>query len=101
MADPKSALTPDFKSKDPYGYLAGVAGYQLPQEWIDNMQVPELHATRILASYDEPGFKRGGDYMTPIFLDPEYDLLSLAERKFIGVIGSSVNACPTCLVIHP
>ncbi|MEJ7925146.1 peroxidase-related enzyme [Sphingobium sp. AN641] len=100
MADRKPTLNRDFRSNDPYSYLAGVEGYQLPQEWVDNMQVPELHSTRILASYDEDGFARGGAYMSPIFLDPEYGLLSLAEREFIGVIVSSFNACPTCLIIH-
>lgn len=100
MAEKKSTLTPDFRSQDPYGYLAGVAGYQLPLEWVENMQVPELHSTRILASYNEAGFERSGAYMTPIFLDPEYGALTMAEREFIGVIVSSINACPTCLIIH-
>lgn len=100
MAEQKSTLTPDFKSKDPYGWLAGDDGYKLPQDWVDNMPVPELHATRILASYNEAGYERAGMYMTPIFFDPDYGLLSLAEREFIGVVVSSINSCLTCLIIH-
>lgn len=100
MLEQKSTLNPDFKSNDPYGYLNGVEGYQLPQEWVENMQVPELHSTRILASYNEAGFERSGAYMGPIFFDPEYGALTMAEREFIGVIVSSINSCPTCLIIH-
>lgn len=100
MPEQRSTLTAEFKSKDPYSYLAGVEGYQLPQEWVDNMQVPELHSTRILASYNEAGYERAGAYMSPIFLDPEYGALTMAEREFIGVVVSSINACPTCLIIH-
>ena len=100
MADRKSTLTPEFKSNDPYAYLPGVEGYELPQEWVDTMPVPELHSTRILAGYDEAGYARAAAFMSPIFLDPAYGMLTLAEREFIGVIVSSINACPTCLLIH-
>lgn len=101
MPDEKSTLTPGQRGDgDPYGYLSGVEGYELPQEWVENMEVPELHSTRILASYNQAGFERSGAYMQPIFLDPEYGALTMAQREFIGVIVSSVNACPTCLIIH-
>lgn len=101
MDDQQSTLTPAFKGdKDPYGYLSGVEGYELPQEWVENMAVPELHSTKILASYDQPSFERSGAFMFPILFDPEYGALTLAQREFIGVIVSAVNSCPTCLIIH-
>ncbi|WP_340265848.1 peroxidase-related enzyme [Sphingobium mellinum] len=101
MPEDKPTLTLDYKGAgDPYGYLSGVEGYELPQEWVENMEVPELHSTRIIASYNQAGFERSGAYMQPIFLDPEYGALTMAQREFIGVVVSAVNACPTCLIIH-
>ncbi|WP_340314586.1 peroxidase-related enzyme [Rhizorhabdus argentea] len=99
MTDPKSTLVPEFKSNDPYAWIPGDPAYKLPQEWLES-PVPEKHSMRILASYEEAGFSRGGAYMGPAFLDPSYGLLTLAEREFIGVVVSSVNSCVTCLVIH-
>lgn len=99
---PKSerTLKPNYESKEPYGWLAGDDNYQMPSEWVETMPVPEIHAARILASYDEDGYARGGAYMMPAFFDPEYGVLSMAEREFIGVVVSAVNNCPTCMLIH-
>lgn len=57
MARETPTLTSEFKANDPYAWLTGKEGYELPQEWIDNMPVPELHTTRILAPYDEAGYE--------------------------------------------
>lgn len=95
-----STLKPDHVSSEAYGWLAGNDGYALPQAWLEEMPPAEVDAMRILASYNEAGIARGGAFMVPIIFDPAYGLLTLAEREFIGVIVSSVNACPTCLIIH-
>lgn len=100
MTSRRTTLTPDFKGSDAYGWLKGDDSYSLPQEWLDTMPVPEKHSARILASFNEEGFGRGGAFMMPVFFDPSYGLLTLAEREFIGVIVSSINSCPTCLIIH-
>jgi uncharacterized peroxidase-related enzyme len=100
MKKPISTLNPEYKSTEPYGWLAGDDNYQLPAEWLESMPIPERHSTRILASYDEVGFARAGAYMMPVFFDEKYGLLTLAEREFIGVVVSAINSCPTCLIIH-
>lgn len=100
MTERKSTLKQDFKSNEPYGWLAGDDNYKLPQEWVDNMPAAEVDAVRILASYNEAGFGRSGAFMGPVVFDPSYGLLTLAEREFIAVVVSSTNACPTCLIIH-
>jgi len=100
MSDPDATLTPGYKSKEAYGWLPlADPSYVLPQELLDS-PVPEKHAMRILASYNEGGFMRGLALMGPAFQDPEYGVLTLAEREFIGVIVSSVNYCATCLIMH-
>ena len=99
MSNVKSTLEPGYKDADAYGWLAGDDSYTLPPECLES-PVPELHSARILASYDEAGFNRGGAFMQPIFYDPEYGCLTMAERRFIGVVVSCVNFCPTCLIIH-
>lgn len=100
MTDPHSTLVPEFKSSDPYIWLPPIdPSYVLPQAWIES-PTPEKHAMKILIPYDVEGNERQGIYMGPAFGDPEYGLLTLAEREFIGVIVSSVNACMTCLIIH-
>jgi uncharacterized peroxidase-related enzyme len=100
VANSTSTLTPEYRSKDPYGWLGCDDSYQLPAEWLAVMPVPEKHSSRIVASYDEAGFARGGAFVMPVFFDPSYGLLTLAEREFIGVIVSAINCCPTCLIIH-
>jgi uncharacterized peroxidase-related enzyme len=97
---PKSTLNPKYRSNDPYGWLSCDDKYQMPAEWLEAMPVPEKHSARILASYDEEGYARSGAYMMPIFFDPKYGLLTAAEREFIAVVVSSINSCPTCLIIH-
>ena len=97
---PTGTLNTQFKSNDPYGWLSGDDAYSLPQEWLDTLPVPEKHSARILASYNEEGYGRSGAFMMPVFFDPAYGLLTLAEREFIGVVVSAVNSCPTCLIIH-
>jgi uncharacterized peroxidase-related enzyme len=100
MTPPPSTLKPDHRSSEAYGWLAGDEGYALPEAWLDEMPVAEVDAMRILASYNEAGIARGGAFMVPIVFDPAYGLLTLAEREFIGVVVSSANACPTCVIIH-
>lgn len=100
MNDPKSTLRPEFRSNEPYSWLAAIdPSFVLPQEWL-NSPVPEKHAMTTLLPYDVTGNERMGAYMGPPFMDPEYGLLSMAERKLIGVVVSSINACITCLIIH-
>ena len=61
---------------------------------------PEKQAMATLMPYELEGNKRIGAYMAPPFIDPNYGLLTMAERKLIGVVVSSINACVTCLIIH-
>lgn len=100
MSDTKPTLIPEYQGTDPYGFLAGDDDFQLPQEVLDTMPVPEKNSARILASYDWEGYQRSGGFMMPTFFDPSYGLLTLAEREFIGVVVSAYNSCPTCLIIH-
>ena len=97
----QSTLVPEFKSTDPYGWLAGDDRYELPAEWQSMLaDVPEKHSARILASIDEESFARYAMCVNPVFSDPRHGLLSLAERELIGVVVSAINACVTCLIIH-
>jgi uncharacterized peroxidase-related enzyme len=100
VAPPPSTLTPEFQSNDPYCWLTGDASYRLPAEVLKAIPVPEKHSMEILASFKEAGNTRSGEYIMPIFFDPKYGLLTLAEREFIGVIVSALNSCVTCLIIH-
>jgi len=96
-----NTLVPEFKSTDPYSWLSGNNNYELPAEWLGLLaDVPEKHSARILASIDEESFARYAMFVNTVFEDPEHGLLSLAEREFIGVVVSSINACVTCLIIH-
>ncbi len=100
MSDPRSTLLPNFRSDDPYAWLAPVdPSYVLPQDWLDS-PVPEKNAMKVLNPYDVASNERMAAYMGPPFMDPDYGLLSMAERKLIGVVVSSINACVTCLIIH-
>lgn len=100
MNDPQATLTPEFVSTEPYGWLAGDDAYELPQDWLDHVPIAERQSVRILASYDQNGFARAGAFMGPVVSDPEYGILTMAEREFIGVVVSAANACPSCLIIH-
>jgi uncharacterized peroxidase-related enzyme len=99
MSAQKPTLTPDFISADSYGWLRADENYQLPAEWLEAMPVPEKAAARIIASFDEAGFDRMGQFLGTMFYDPGYGTLTLAERTLIGVVVSSINACVTCLII--
>jgi uncharacterized peroxidase-related enzyme len=100
LTDPQSTLRPDFRCDDPYVWLRPVdQSYVLPQEWLDS-PVPEKHAMTTLIPHDVEGNDRMGAYMSPPFMDPDYGLLTMAERKLIGVVVSSINACVPCLIIH-
>ncbi len=96
-----NTLVPEFKSTDPYSWLSGNDDYELPPEWLGLLaDTPEKHSARMLASIDEESFARYAIFVNTVFEDPQHGLLSLAEREFIGVVVSSVNACVTCLIIH-
>lgn len=95
-----STLAPGSGTKDAYCWLQGVPGYEPPAEWLAALPVPEKHSLSILQSFDEPGSARRGAFVGPLFFDPAYGLLTLAEREFIGVVVSALNACITCLVVH-
>ena len=100
VTDPQCTLRPDFRSDDPYAWLAPVdPDYVLPQDWLDG-PVPEKHAMTRLNPYDLAGNERMAAYMGPPFMDPDYGLLTMAERKLIAVVVSNINACVTCLIIH-
>jgi uncharacterized peroxidase-related enzyme len=100
MTHTQPTLTPNFSEKDPYLWLTGDPSFRFPDDVREQIQVPEKNSMEILASFNVAGNERGGAYMTPIFLDPEYGLLTLAEREFIGVVVSATNSCTTCLIIH-
>ena len=94
-------LAPGFMPADPYSWLPGDDNYELPAEWLGLLaDIPEKHSARILASIDEESFARYAVFVNTVFEDPGHGLLPLAEREFIGVVVSSVNACVTCLIIH-
>ena len=96
----ESTLAPESGAEDPYCWLQGVPGYEPAAEWLAALPVPEKHSLSILQSFDEAGSARRGAFIGPLFFDPAYGLLTLAEREFIGVVVSAVNACITCLVVH-
>lgn len=100
MNDPNATLHAAFKAEDPYCWLKGKEGYRLPVEWLEALPVPEKYSAEILASFDEPGYARSGAFIMPIFFDPNYGKLTLAEREFIGTVISAANFCTTCLIIH-
>lgn len=100
MKDPEATLTPEYKSSEPYTWLSTLdPSYVLPQEWQES-PVPEKHAMTTLIPYDIEGNERQGIYMMPPFMDPDYGLLTMAERKLIGVVVSNINSCVTCMLIH-
>jgi uncharacterized peroxidase-related enzyme len=100
MVNDQATLVPGFHSNDSFGWLKCDDTYQLPAEWLETMPAPEKESARIWASFDEEGFGRMGQFMMPVFYDPSYGTLSIAERALIGVVVSSTNSCVTCLIIQ-
>ena len=100
MNHDKATLVVGYASNDSFGWLHCDENYQLPAEWLAAMPVPEKSSARIIASFDEEGYGRMGQFMLPVFHDPTYGTLSMAERALIGVVVSSINACITCVIIH-
>lgn len=100
MVTEKPTLHPCYTVPDPYGWLAPRVGFEVDPGSLDNLPVPERNAIAILSSYEPEGRARQGAYVLPVFFDPDYGRLSLAEREFIGVIVSAVNHCITCLIVH-
>ncbi|MGE0308893.1 MAG: peroxidase-related enzyme [Acidimicrobiia bacterium] len=96
--DAYSTLNTAPKNSEPYGWLACPDEYQLPEQL--RPRVPEQGSLRILGYYEEGDLERMAPFIGPIFGDPEYGVLTLAEREFIGVVISAVNCCVTCLLIH-
>ena len=66
MTKPSETLVPGFKTDDSYGWLNADPSYQLPADWIAGMPVPEIHASRIIAAFDEEGYGRTGQFMLPL-----------------------------------
>ena len=86
---------------DPYSWLKGDDDYKLPDEMLATLEgIPEKGSMRVLASLVKDLFENTGPHMGRVLWDPEYSALSLAERKFIGTVVSSINGCVTCLIIH-
>jgi uncharacterized peroxidase-related enzyme len=100
MTNDQATLVPGFHSNDSFGWLKFNDTYQLPADWLETMPAPEKESARIWASFDEEGFGRMGQFMMPVFHDPGYGTLSMAERALIGVVVSSINSCVTCLIVH-
>ena len=100
MTKDQATLVAGYSAKDSFGWLDCDDTYQLPAEWLEAMPVPEKESTRILASFDQEGHGRLGEFMLPLFFDPSYGTLSMPERALIGVVVSSINACVTCVIIH-
>jgi uncharacterized peroxidase-related enzyme len=100
MTNDQATLVPDYQSSDGFGWLKSDENYLLPAVWLENMPAPEKASARIWASFDEEGFGRMGQFLAPIFHEPSYGTLSMAERALIGVVVSSMNACVTCLIVH-
>ena len=99
MNDADGTLGPHYKQRDSYGWLSCPDDYQLPDH-LDPGDLPEHGSLRILGYFDEPGMARSYDFLGPILGDPDYGVLTLAEREFIGVVVSAANSCVTCLIIH-
>jgi uncharacterized peroxidase-related enzyme len=97
---PRATLHPDFTVPDAYGWLVPRKGFEVDPGSLAELPVPERHSIAILSSYEPEGRARFGAFVLPVFFDPAYGRLSLAEREFIGVIVSAVNHCITCLIVH-
>lgn len=93
-------LHPGYTVPDAYGWLTPRIGHEVDPESLIDLPVPERHSIAILSSYEHAGRARLGAYVLPVFFDPSYGRLSLAEREFIGVVVSAVNHCITCLIVH-
>lgn len=85
---------------EPYAWLAPEDGSRVPLADLAGMPVPEKNAVSIIAAFDPEASGRAGAFMNPIFFDPDYGALTVAEREFIGVVVSAANSCVTCLIIH-
>lgn len=93
-------LNPGYTVPDAYGWLEPRKGFEVDPDSLVGLPVPERHAIAILSSYEPEGRGRSGAYVLPVFFDPGYGRLTLAEREFIGVVISAVNHCITCLIVH-
>lgn len=103
MSDAASTLHPEYRSEEPYFWLSGDPSYRLPDAWREQMEaggVGEIASLQCQGSIDEPGLQASSAYFAGPFSNPEYGVLTLAEREFIGVVVSSINCCVTCLSIH-
>jgi uncharacterized peroxidase-related enzyme len=100
MTDPNSTLFRGYEGSEPYSWLRGDDSVVVPPEALDELPVAERHSTEAMASFEPEGSARLGAWMVPLFFDPDYGLLSPAEREFIAVIVSATNSCPTCMLIH-
>ncbi|MEJ6010428.1 peroxidase-related enzyme [Novosphingobium aquae] len=96
----QTTLCPDFVTPDAYGWLPPRKGFEVDPASLEGLPVPERYSIAILSSYEQQGRARTGAFALPVFFDPEYGRLTLAEREFIGVVVSSVNHCITCLIVH-
>lgn len=96
----ETTLHPGFTVPDAYGFLVPRKGFEVDPDSLTELPVPERNSIAILSSYEIEGRARFGAFVMPVFFDPAYGRLSLAEREFIGVIISGVNHCITCLVVH-
>ena len=99
MTDPNPTLVRGHEGHEPYLWLQGDDSVVVPAETLDALPVPERHSTQAMASFEPEGRARFGAFLAPLFFDPEYGVLTLAEREFISVVVSDVNSCPTCMLI--
>lgn len=96
----KPTLFAGYSTPDPYRFLEPRKGFEVDPETLKELPVPERNSIAILSSYEIEGRARQGAYILPVFFDPAYGRLSLAEREFIGVVVSAINNCITCLIVH-
>jgi len=99
MSD-EATLHPGFRTPDAYGWLAPRKGHEVDPDSLVALPVPERNSIALLSTYEPAGRARQGAYVLPVFFDPTYGRLTLAEREFIGVIVSAANHCITCLIVH-
>jgi uncharacterized peroxidase-related enzyme len=86
---------------EPYCWLSCDDAYEMPAEIQDLVaDIPEQGALRVWTHYAGDSFASTLAHIGPVFSDPEYGTLTLAERKLIATVVSAINGCVTCLVIH-